>query len=105
MDNYDEITRLAPIKQETEISNFLNKGITQFIQDNVISSSISFKVGSYIGREIVYSQLNYSTGKWYMQFTKFLFAKNNIYIIQCSIYTEGECDNEKKSFLNSISQN
>jgi hypothetical protein len=106
MPDYDRIKNLPLSHQEKEINLRLDKAIADFIQDNKIITPLKqIKVGKYIGKQLTYSQLDETTNHVYTQFTKFVFANNNVYIIQCSIYIAGECENEKNFFLNSITSN
>lgn len=104
MPNYERIKGLS--SQEKEINSFLDKGITQFIQKSkILTPSKAIRVGNFIGRELTYSQLNDKSGTWFTQNAKFVFANNNLYIIQCSIYKEDACLSDKNKFLNSITLN
>jgi hypothetical protein len=104
--DFERINALPIQDKEKEINSFLDNGIVQFIQNSkIISPSSSIRVGKFIGKQITYSQFNDATGKWFTQYTKFVFAGNNLYIIQCSIYKESSCLNDKNKFLNSIITN
>jgi len=106
MPDYDRIKNLPLTQREKEINLRLDKAITDFIQDNKIITPLKqIRVGKYIGKQVTYSQLDETTNQVYSQYTKFVFANNNVYIIQCSIYVEGECEDEKNFFLNSITSN
>jgi len=105
MTNYEKVKNLPLPEKEKEINSFLDKGIKEFIQDSkVIRAQTSILIGAFIGKEMTYSQQS-NTGQWFTQYTKFVFANNNLYIIQCSEYKEGSCLNDKNIFLDSITSN
>jgi hypothetical protein len=102
INDYDRIKRLPSKEQENEINSFLDKGISQFIEDgDIITPLKAIKIGSYTGKKLTYN-IRGKNGKQATTFAKFIFANNNLYIVSCSIYQQGLYENDKNLFLNSI---
>lgn len=104
MPNYNDIKNLTLIQQKEEVNKFLEKGISQFIQNGKVVSPLKpIDNRSFIGKELTYIQFDNSKGAYVFQYTRFIMVNNELYIIQCSMPTEGACDNDKNTFLNSTS--
>lgn len=102
INDYNRIKKLSIKEQQNEINSFLDKGISQFIEDgNIITPLKTIKIGTYLGKELTYT-ITDNNEKQATIFAKFIFANNNLYIVSCSIYQQGLYENDKNLFLNSI---